>query len=109
MIADCLNAAIDGQAPPARRPGRTFTPRPLHQRGDKISPAERKVLVLAASGLMNKQIAAQLGMAVKTVEKHRCAIYTKLDIHDAVTLAHFAIRCGLVELRDFAPEQKATI
>ena len=54
-------------------------------------------MILMAEGKSMKQIAAQLGISIKTVETHRANIYERLDIHNLVDLVKFAIREGLVE------------
>ena len=59
---------------------------------------EREVLQLIAVGHTNKEIAAKLGISAKTVEKHRGSLMRKLNVHDAVSLARYAIRSGLVVL-----------
>jgi len=65
--------------------------------GHDLTPREREVLQLVSEGFANKQIAAELGIAVKTVEKHREHLMTKLDIHDTATLTRYAISTGVVE------------
>jgi DNA-binding NarL/FixJ family response regulator len=65
--------------------------------GNALTPREREVLQLVTEGFANKQIAAELGIAIKTVEKHREHLMTKLDIHDTATLTRYAISAGIVE------------
>jgi len=65
--------------------------------GHDLTPREREVLQLVTEGFANKQIAAELGIAVKTVEKHREHLMSKLDIHDTATLTRYAISAGIVE------------
>ena len=55
------------------------------------------VLQLIAEGQANKQIAAELGISVKTVEKHRQRLMQKLDIHDTAGLTRYAISAGIIE------------
>jgi len=55
------------------------------------------VLQLIAEGKANKQVAADLGISVKTVEKHRDHLMHKLDIHDTAGLTRYAIAEGMVE------------
>ena len=66
-------------------------------KGHDLTSREREVLQLVSEGFANKQIAAELGIAVKTVEKHREHLMTKLDIHDTATLTRYAISTGVVE------------
>ena len=63
-----------------------------------LTNREREVLILIADGLSNKEIAAQLGVGVRTVETHRERIMRKLDIHNVAGLTKFAIARGLVSL-----------
>jgi DNA-binding NarL/FixJ family response regulator len=55
------------------------------------------VLQLVAEGAPNKQVAAELGISIKTVEKHRQHLMDKLDIHDTAGLTRYAIAAGVVE------------
>lgn len=71
---------------------------PVRQRADKLTSREAEILQLIAEGLPNKQIADELGISVKTVEKHRQQVMNKLDIHDIAGLTRFAITKGLIEL-----------
>lgn len=62
----------------------------------RLTPRERQVLKLVAEGYSNKEIAASLDLAVKTVMAHRANLMDKLDIHNRSKLIQFAIRTGLV-------------
>lgn len=66
------------------------TARPLTSR-------EVEVLRLVAEGAGNKQVAAGLGISIKTVEKHRQQLMDKLDIHDTAGLTRHAIATGVIE------------
>ena len=57
---------------------------------------EREVLQLIAEGQKTKQIAARLGISVKTAESHRTRIMKKLDVHETANLVRYAIRRGLI-------------
>lgn len=63
---------------------------------DTVTQREREVLKLLAEGHKNKDIADFLNISVKTVEKHRANIITKLDLHNASALTAYAIEKGLV-------------
>jgi len=58
---------------------------------------EAEVLQLIAEGFANKQIAAELGLSVKTVEKHRQQVMNKLHIHDTAGLVRHAAAKGIIE------------
>jgi DNA-binding NarL/FixJ family response regulator len=62
-----------------------------------LTEREREVLGYVAMGLPQKQIARLAGISVKTVQHHITHLMDKLEIHDRVELARFAIREGLVE------------
>lgn len=64
---------------------------------DPLTPREREILQLIAEGSATKQVAAQLGISVKTAESHRARIMKKLDVHEVAGLVRYAIRQGLVE------------
>jgi len=83
MLDQRQQAALKGE--PARKSGRHLTPR------------EREVLQLVAEGHGNKQIAAELLISVKTVEKHRQQVMNRLDIHDVAGLTRYAVTHGIVE------------
>jgi DNA-binding NarL/FixJ family response regulator len=76
---------------------------PPQKRMDNLTPREAEVLQLIAEGLPNKQIAPELGISVKTVEKHRQQVMYKLNIHDIAGLTRYAIARGMVESRVIAP------
>lgn len=65
--------------------------------GNRLTPRESEVLQLVAEGSANKQIAAELGISIKTVEKHRQHLMDKLDIHDTASLTRHAISTGVIE------------
>jgi DNA-binding NarL/FixJ family response regulator len=62
---------------------------------DVLSHREREVLQLIAEGHTNKEIAAQLGLAVKTIDAHRTRIMDKLKIHNVAGLTRYAISRGI--------------
>lgn len=64
---------------------------------DPLSPREREVLQLVAEGKTTKEVAAILGISVKTAESHRTRIMSKLNIHETAGLVRYAIRRGLIE------------
>jgi two-component system response regulator NreC len=68
--------------------GSTLPPDPLTSR-------QREIVQRIAEGQTTKEIAAHLGLSVKTVESHRINLMRKLDIHETATLVRYAIRRGL--------------
>src|SRR6266850_6382848 len=63
----------------------------------ELTQREAEVLQLIAEGYANKQIAAELGLSVKTVEKHRQQVMQKLDIHNIAGLVRHAAAKGIIE------------
>ncbi len=61
-----------------------------------LSQREREVLKLIAEGYKNKEIADDLCISLKTVEKHRANLMKKLDLHNAAALTAYAIEQGLI-------------
>jgi DNA-binding NarL/FixJ family response regulator len=62
-----------------------------------LSSREAEVLQLIAEGKANKETAAELGISIKTVEKHRENLMAKLHIHDTAGLTRYAIGAGIIE------------
>jgi DNA-binding NarL/FixJ family response regulator len=95
--------------------GNTFFTPSISRRQDRIHPAkfgrtgpagkkavqltsrEMEVLQLIAEGKANKETASELGISMKTVEKHRENLMSKLDIHDTAGLTRYAISAGIIE------------
>jgi two-component system response regulator NreC len=67
---------------------------------DYLKPREREVLELIAEGLTNAEIAQELVISTKTVDRHRENIMRKLDLHSGIALVKYAIKIGLIELED---------
>jgi len=62
---------------------------------DPLTSREREIVQRIAEGQTTKEMAARLGLSVKTVESHRINLMRKLDIHETATLVRYAIRRGL--------------
>ena len=62
-----------------------------------LTSREMEVLQLIAEGKANKETASELGISIKTVEKHREHLMAKLDIHDTAGLTRYAIGAGIIE------------
>ena len=69
----------------------------VKQRSNRLSSREMEVLQLIAEGKPNKQVAAELGVSFKTVDKHRQNLMSKLNIHDIAGLTRYAIAEGIIE------------
>lgn len=69
----------------------------------RLTPRESEVVCLIARGAPNKAIAFELGLSIKTIEKHRQAAMDKLGIHDTASLTRYALERGLVAPQSRAP------
>ena len=69
----------------------------VHTACDALTGRERQIMKLVAEGRRNKEIAEYLNISVKTVEKHRANLMSKLNLHTASALTAFAIENGIVE------------
>jgi DNA-binding NarL/FixJ family response regulator len=67
------------------------------KRSSGLSSREAEVLQLIAEGKANKETAAELGISIKTVEKHRQRLMQKLNIHDTAGLTRYAVSAGIIE------------
>ena len=63
---------------------------------DTLTRREREVLKLIGEGYKNKEIADELCISVKTVEKHRTNLMGKLDLHSVSDLTAFTMEKGLI-------------
>jgi FixJ family two-component response regulator len=78
----------------------------LRRRAARLTPREREVCALVASGRLNKQIAAVLGTSAKTVKVHRARVMTKLEVGSLPELVRVADRLGLRHPGDVKPSEK---
>jgi two-component system, NarL family, response regulator NreC len=65
---------------------------------DGLTEREQQVLKMIAEGLMNKEIAERLSISVRTVERHRENIMSKLNLHTRAELVRYAVDKGLIEM-----------
>jgi len=85
-----MTKRLNRQNAPA--PGELF-----QRKNNRLSSREIEVLQLIAEGKPNKQVAAELGVSFKTVDKHRQHLMSKLDIHDVAGLTRYALAKGIIE------------
>jgi FixJ family two-component response regulator len=71
----------------------------LQQRYDALTPRERDVMRLVVSGLLNKQIAAELGTSDITIKMHRGQVMRKMRAESCADLVRMAERLGIPATR----------
>jgi two-component system response regulator NreC len=67
------------------------------RRATQLTDRERQVITLIAEGNSTKEVAARLGISVKTADCHRTRIMDKLNVHQTANLVRYAIRQGFIE------------
>jgi len=95
-MMEALSAVVSGKiylSPTLPKPGGAND-----SAGGKLSPREREILQLLAEGKAMKEIAAVLGVSIKTVETHRRTMMSKLGLYSVAELTKFAIREGVTSL-----------
>ncbi len=92
FFSPSISRRLDQLNPPSSgRMGR------LTKKAVQLTSREMEVLQLIAEGKANKETAAELGIGMKTVEKHREHLMQKLGIHDTAGLTRYAISAGIIE------------
>lgn len=81
--------------------------RELQRRYDSLTPREREVFPLVASGLLNKQIAAELGASEKTIKIHRAQVMQKMKAESLAHLVRLAEKLGLAPNLETFPNIRA--
>lgn len=94
-VIDAIQAALKGEqyySPSLRDRIRDG----LSEQLRRLTGREMEVLRYIARGFSKKEIGGLMHLSVKTVDRHATSLMAKLDVHDRVELARFAIREGLV-------------
>lgn len=87
-VSEPLRAFLDGRYSPDRSPAGLI--------GEGLTPRQREVLQLVAEGRTGKEIAATLGISIKTVEFHKSAITQELGLRSIAELTRYAIEHGIL-------------
>jgi FixJ family two-component response regulator len=74
---------------------RAAEPKVLHERYVSLTPREREVFAWVISGLLNKQVGAELGMTEATVKAHRGQVMQKMKANSLADLVRIAARLEL--------------
>ena len=72
----------------------------LRDRDARLTPREREVCALVARGLLNKQIAFDLGTSEKTIKVHRARVMAKLGVESVAELVRFVDRLHVGKATD---------
>ncbi len=75
---------------------KTISPQAQQDNNFDLSSRELEVLQLLAEGHTTKETASLLGVSPKTIESHRLKLFKKLNVSNAVQLARYAIREGII-------------
>ena len=62
---------------------------------DRLTPREREVLELVVSGLLNKQVAAELGISEITIKVHRAQVMQKMQAESLADLVRMSEKLGV--------------
>jgi len=71
----------------------------LYDRYDSLTPREREVMTLVVAGLLNKQIAGELGTSETTVKNHRHQIMEKMGADSVAELVKMAYKLGIATVK----------
>jgi FixJ family two-component response regulator len=93
---DLLDAICRALEKDTRDLGREARTRSIHARVETLTPRERQVFALVVTGMLNKQIAAQLGVVEKTVKVHRARVMDKMRATSVAELVRLADDIGVI-------------
>ena len=92
--ADLLARIRNALAKAAQATGRVDH-RQIQARLESLTPREREVMERVVSGMLNKQIAGELGISIKTVETHRAQVMEKMQAQSLAELVRMAIATSI--------------
>jgi DNA-binding NarL/FixJ family response regulator len=100
-VAAAIRSAQAGEVhlDPAAAKGLTASPRAPRSAADALTPREREVLVLIATGGTNREIGKHLGVAERTARTHVSNLLAKLGLASRTQAAMWAVKEGLVPAR----------
>ncbi len=89
IIRDALSKDVGRQSAQSERNG-------IQARLDTLTPRERQVFDLVIKGLLNKQIAAELGASEQTIKVHRARVMEKMAVPSVAELVQAAVKIGVL-------------
>ena len=93
---DLLDAIQRAVAKDTRDLGTEARDDEIRSRVKRLTPRERQVLALVVTGMLNKQIAAELGIGEKTVKVHRARVMEKMQAGSVAALVRLADAAGII-------------
>ncbi len=91
-LLDAIHRAIEKDKQTRREQDEIGT---IQQRVDSLTPREREVFSLVVTGMLNKQVAYDLGMSEKTVKVHRSRVMDKMQADSLAELVRLAYKVGI--------------
>jgi FixJ family two-component response regulator len=98
-----ISAAIDRDRAARQR---LLQSEALRDRHARLTPREREVMALVVAGLLNKQIAGELGTSERTVKFHRSHIMKKMQAESLAELVRMAARLGITPASGAGPAEE---
>jgi RNA polymerase sigma factor (sigma-70 family) len=92
QLLKCIEQALDRSG---RQRERTAEKNQARRLLDELTPREFEVMQLVVTGMLNKQVGAELGMAEKTVKVHRGRVMQKLGVNSVAELVRLVQRAGV--------------
>jgi len=92
-LRDCIKKAVVRSSDLQRAWEQTQV---AHDRLERLTPRERDVLQLVVQGLLNKQIASELALSIKTVEQHRARVMEKMEAESLASLVRMTLETGFM-------------
>ena len=93
---DLLDAIQRAVAKDTRNLGTEARDDEIRSRVKRLTPRESQVLALVVTGMLNKQIASELGIGEKTVKVHRARVMEKMQAGSVATLVRLADAAGII-------------
>jgi FixJ family two-component response regulator len=91
-LLDAIQVALEKDGARRRREGEITL---IREHFESLTPREREILPLVVSGLLNKQIAAQIGTSETTVKVHRSQLMRKMGADSVANLVRIAEKIGI--------------